>query len=144
MRSLLLHHKSYRRLVRMLIVRAVRRWETRPLARRKQEVVAAGIVALLCMLSSVLYQPGHALQNPNSGLSPLRVLRETRSPLPPPVRTDTVTRHQIDAVNLQPIEARQKRLMTLLEKHRASRTSPPAPGQLPQAPPVRTDTVRHF
>lgn len=136
MRSLLLHHKAYRRLVCILVVRAVRRWETRPLARRKQEVVVGGIVAVLCLLSSVVYQPGHALQNPNSGLAPLRVLRETSQPLTPPVRNDTV--------NLQQTEAMQKQLMTLLEKHKAPRTSQPVSGRLPQAPPVRTDTVRHF
>lgn len=88
MRSLLLHHKAYRRLVRILIIRVVRRWETRPLARRKQEVVMGGIVAVLCLLSSLVYQPGHVLQNPNSDLAPLRVLRET-NPAPlrkPPVK----------------------------------------------------------
>lgn len=93
MRSILLHHQAYRRLVRLLVVRAVRRWETRPLARRKQEVVVGGIVAVLCLLSSVLYQPGHTLQNLSSGLAPLRVLRETipSPPLRPPVKVPLPT-----------------------------------------------------
>lgn len=97
MLSLLLHHRAYIRLVRILIIRAVRRWEARPLARRKQEVVVGVVIAVLCLMSSLIYQPGAGLKNPNSGLAPLRVLRErkpeTRLPIPLSLpKPDTVRR----------------------------------------------------
>lgn len=132
-RSLLLHHSAYRRLVRIHIIRAVRRWETRPLARRKQEVVGGGIVALLCLLSSLAYHPGSELQNPNADLVPLRVVRETTQLPTPPVGNDTL--------RLEYVKAKHKRLMTLLKQSKRSRTSPPVSGRRLQAPTTRLDTA---